>query len=114
MSGKPPHPSLRRIYILLGIVIAGGLMYQNFTLYSITKNLRRAQLKTPRTELHPIYESDEVSEALASLAAENAIYKASLKRQRINLRECLSKLPQHEKDDFYQRHRDELELELNR
>ena len=109
MSIKIPPSRLRRIYAVLGIVMIGALLYQNFTLYSIAKNLRRSQMKIPQAELDELYSTDEVSSAVAALVNENISCKAGLKRQGQNLRECMSKLPQQEVDDFYKRHREELE-----
>lgn len=110
MSDKPPHSLIRRLYVVLGIFIISTLLYQNFTLYSITKNLKRSQSKTLNPDAD-LPESSEISMALTSLVAENLTYRASLKRQGTNLKECLSKLPKNEVDDFYRRHREELQQE---
>lgn len=60
--------------------------------------------------LDNMYESpDDSAMVIDALRAENKTYRATLKRQRINLKECMSKLPQSEIDDFYRRHREELQ-----
>ncbi len=111
MSGKPPRSLIRMICIALLILIVGALSYQNYIVYKRIKSLKRSPPEISEIAGYLPDLTDEVSIALAALVAENAIYRASLKRQRINLKECMSKLPQNEIDDFYRRHREELEQE---
>jgi hypothetical protein len=110
MSDHHPHSLGRKVYMGLGLFLVCVVMYQNFILYSISKSLRKSQSRPTQIELDmSSEEADEVSVALAALAAENLTYRTTLKRQTINLKECMSKLPQNEIDDFYKRHRDELD-----
>ena len=49
-----------------------------------------------------------LDEEKATLIALNETYELDLKAQHQNLKECMSKLPQKEVDDFYRRHREEF------
>lgn len=51
----------------------------------------------------------DVEAAYSSILAENKTYKLDLARQHVNLKECMSKLPESEVKDFYKRHREELQ-----
>ncbi len=114
MPHKGSHPLIRTICIVLWVLIVGILYYQNQALQTIIGSLQRSQSKLALNEGYQPDSPDDVAMELRTLIAANAIYRASLMQEHINLKECMSKLPQKEIDDFYRRHREELKRVLAR
>jgi hypothetical protein len=99
---------IRLVCTTLWIFITGILYYQNHMLQAIVDNMQRAQFGILNKEGYMSGSPDEIAMELRALLAENATYRLDLKREHINLKECMAKLPQNEIDDFYRRHREEL------
>ena len=100
MTHKGEHPFIRLLVISLWITIVGILAYQNHQLQAKLVNLEQAMSRVS------IDEGDEAyAVELRALIIENKTYRMDLKQEHIGLKECMSKLPQSEVDDFYNRHR---------
>jgi hypothetical protein len=110
MTHEKTRLLIRRICVVLWILIVGWLSYQNHLLRTRIRNLEQfeAQMSETNYYLSDSTEKDAIAVELAALTAENATYRANLRRQGTNLKECMAKLPQNEIDDFYRRHREEL------
>lgn len=97
------------VVLSLAVIInVGVISYWDLAVQRRIEDLEQSQSALSLL-LDSMYEApDEPAMVIETLRAENKVYRASLKRQRTNLKECLSKLPQNEIDDFYKRHREEL------
>ena len=102
MSYKGPRSLIRLLCTVLWMLVVGGLFYQNHMLQINLQNLERS----------PSAQGAETAMEVKMLIAANATYRADLQQEHINLKECMSKLPQKEIDDFYKKHREELQRTL--
>ena len=107
MSYKGPRSWLRPLCTVLWMLTVGILAYQNHMLQITLQKLERNPSQMAAEE-------SEMAMELNTLIATNKTYSLDLKREHINLKECMSKLPQKEIDDFYRRHRQELQNEMEK
>jgi len=108
MPGKKLDSLIRLICITLWMLIVGGLYYQNQMLQKRIRTLEQVQISLPVAGGCMTYSAGEIALALGALKAENKTYRANLKRQATNLKECMLDLSQSEIDGFHRRHREEL------
>jgi len=102
---KDPRSWIRPLCTVLWMLIVGVLAYQNHMLQVTLQKLEQSPSQAAAQEA-------EMAQEINMLMALNATYSLDLKREHINIKECMSRLPQKEIDDFYRRHRQELQNEM--